>query len=236
MSIKMNGINNKSIAIWIFFTVFLSVSFAFNLAAGEKAENIDTILNHLQEHYSNMKGFSAVFKQIFLSSETGTSLEESGSLMIKKGGFMRWEYKEPDEKLFVCDGNDCYLYIVEEKLVQVISLKNIDARSTPMMFFAGKGNLKRDFYSELLDDKYSADLDPSVYRLKMKPKGEQEQFEYMVVFADKKSFVINRILVVDLLGNQTDYIFDSIKETDSLPDSKFKFTPPPGVEITKIEE
>jgi outer membrane lipoprotein carrier protein len=183
-----------------------------------------------------MIGFSADFKQTFLSSETGTSLEESGSLMIKKGGFMRWDYKEPEEKLFICDGSDCYLYIVEEKIVQVISLKNIDARSTPMLFFAGKGDLKGDFESELLNEKYSTGSDPGIYRIKMKPKGEQEQFEYMIAMVNKNTFFITRILVVDLMGNQTDYLFDSIKELNVLPDSKFKFTPPKGVEIVKIEE
>jgi chaperone LolA len=198
--------------------------------------SVDFVLDNLQGRYTGMRGFSADFKQTFLSTETGTSLEESGSLMIKKGGFMRWEYKEPEEKLFICDGSDCYLYIVEENIVQVISLKNIDARSTPMLFFAGKGDLKRDFESELLNEKYPTGSDPGFYRVKMKPKGEQEQFEYMIAMVDKNTFFITRILVVDLLGNQTDYLFDSIKEINTLPDSKFKFTPPKGVEIVKIEE
>jgi len=232
----MDGINNRNIVIYAFSVVLLSLIFIDSGLAADMTESVDFVLDSLQGRYTGMTGFSADFKQTFLSAETGTSLEESGSLMIKKGGFMRWEYKEPEEKLFICDGNDCYLYIVEEKIVQVISLKNIDARSTPMLFLAGKGNLKMDFESELLNDKYSTGSDPGFYRMKMKPKGEQEQFEYMIVMVDKKSFIIKRILVVDLLGNQTDYLFDSIREINAPPDSKFRFTPPKGVEIVKIEE
>jgi outer membrane lipoprotein carrier protein len=234
--VKMNDIKKKNIVILAFLICCLSALFIDSGRAAGASESVDFVLDNLQERYTGMTCFSADFKQTFLSSDTGTSLEESGSLIIKKGGFMRWEYKEPEEKLFICDGSDCYLYIVEEKIVQVISLKNIDARSTPMLFFAGKGDLKRDFESELLTEKYSKGSDPGLYRIKMKPKGEQEQFEYMIAMVDKKSFIIKRILVVDLLGNQTDYLFNSIRELNTLPDSKFRFTPPEGVEIVKIEE
>jgi len=232
----MDGINKKNIVILAFLVGCLLIFFIDRGWAADITESVDFVLDNLQGRYTGMTGFSADFKQTFLSAETGTSLEESGSLMIKKGGFMRWEYKEPEEKLFICDGNDCYLYIVEEKIVQVISLKNIDARSTPMLFLAGKGDLKKDFESELLNEKYPTGSDPGFYRVKMKPKGEQEQFDYMIAMVDKNKFFITRILVVDLLGNQTDYLFDSIKEINTLPDSKFKFTPPKGVEIVKIEE
>ena len=232
----MDCINRKNIVILLLLIGSLLVFFIDKGWATGTEASVDLVLDNLQARYTGMTGFSADFKQTFLSTDTGTSLEESGSLIIKKGGFMRWEYKEPEEKLFICDGNDCYLYIVEEKIVQVISLKNIDTRSAPMLFLAGKGDLKRDFESELLNEKYSTGSDPGFYRVKMKPKGEQEQFEYMIAMVDKNTFFITRILVVDLLGNQTDYLFDSIREINTLPDSKFKFTPPVGVEIIKIEE
>jgi outer membrane lipoprotein carrier protein len=213
-----------------------AVSLLLILSAAEGQEVVSAILDKIQNKYTGMYGFSADFKQTFLSADTGTSLEESGSLVIKKGGFMRWEYNAPDEKLFICDSKDCYNYIIEEKIAQVISLKNIDARSTPMLFFTGKGDLKRDFNAEYLNENAVYGKEPSSHKIKLIPKGGQEQFEYLVAIVDKKSFFIIRLLVVDLLGNQTEYIFDSLKELKSIPDSEFKFTPPEGVEIVNIEE
>lgn len=212
------------------------ILFCALLSAGAD-ENVSGVLDKLQEKYSGMTGFSADFKQTFLSADTGSSLNESGKLIMKKGGFMKWEYNAPDEKLFVCDGKTCYNYIVEEKIAQVISLTNMDARSTPMLFFTGKGELKRDFDGEIISENLLGNSDSTgMIRIKLIPKGGQEQYEYLIAIVDKKSYFITRLLVVDLLGNQTDYIFDSIKELKSISDSEFKFTPPKGVEIINIEE
>ena len=46
-------------------------------------------------------------------------VEESGRVIVKKPGRMRWEYQSPEEKLFVTDGSRSYFYIPIENQVMV---------------------------------------------------------------------------------------------------------------------
>src|SRR6476620_869943 len=58
----------------------------------------------LQKKYSAIKGFSADFVHSYQGGVLNKQLSERGHLLIKKPGKMRWEYTDPEKKLFVSDG------------------------------------------------------------------------------------------------------------------------------------
>src|SRR5262245_15417339 len=80
-------------------------------STGRAAEPTATELAQaLQKKYSSVRDFTADF-----TSEYKTVLKkrlvERGTVQVKKPGRMRWEYKTPEEKSFVADGINVYVYV-----------------------------------------------------------------------------------------------------------------------------
>ena len=73
----------------------------------------------LQRKYDGIKDFSADFVHKYRGGVLKKEITESGRLLVKKPGKMRWEYKAPVPKLFVSDGVKVYSYIPPDKQVFV---------------------------------------------------------------------------------------------------------------------
>ena len=78
--------------------------------------NVHAVAQAVDEHYNHLQSLQAEFSEIYQGS--GMERTESGTLWLKKPGKMRWEYRSPEEKLFVGDGKDAWLYFPEEKQVR----------------------------------------------------------------------------------------------------------------------
>src|SRR5947207_3237687 len=104
----------------------------------------------LQRKYDGIKDFSADFVHKYRGGVLKKEITETGRLLVKKPGKMRWEYKAPEPKLFVSDGVKMYSYVPQDKQVFVSSIPPGDQLGTPTMFLTGKGNLVRDFTTSRL--------------------------------------------------------------------------------------
>ena len=78
-------------------------------------------------------------------------ITERGHVLIKKPGKMRWEYSQPEKKLFVSDGVKVYSYVPADKQVTVGAVPKDDQAGAPILFLAGKGNLARDFKASVAE-------------------------------------------------------------------------------------
>jgi len=124
-----------------------------------------------------------------------------------------------------------YWYLVEDNEVQIMDFSTENPKKTPILFLMGKGNLLRDF--TVIEVELKKPIDKDSYQLKLVPKDE-EDFEYLLLEVERKRALIERMIIVDQLGNITDFIFSDIKENPKLPDSLFAFTIPKGAEVYRV--
>ena len=118
--------------------------------AGRGRPNPPTALAaRLQTRYDTIKDFTADFTQTYEGGVLRRKTTESGTLLVKKPGRMRWEYKTPEEKLFVSDGRKLYAWVPADRQVTVSALPSGDAPATPILFLLGRGQLARDFTPSL---------------------------------------------------------------------------------------
>src|SRR5437762_2671578 len=80
------------------------------LAAAADDPAVQEFAQALQQKYDRIKDFSADFVHKYRGGVLKKELTEQGRLLVKKPGKMRWEYKTPEEKLFVSDGTKLYSY------------------------------------------------------------------------------------------------------------------------------
>src|SRR6266851_4829088 len=111
----------------------------------------DQLARALQKKYDAVKDFTADFVHTYEGGVLKTRVSERGRVLIKKPGKMRWEYRAPEEKLFVSDGVKIYSYLPQDKQVIVGSIPQDNNASMPALFLAGKGDLVRDFTPSLAD-------------------------------------------------------------------------------------
>ena len=93
-------------------------------------------------HYNALHSLEVHFVQTYTGM--GMNRRESGVLLLKKPGRMRWTYTDPDGKLFVLDGKDGYFYSPGESEVQKVDEKKLDDLRSPLRFLLGHTELEKE--------------------------------------------------------------------------------------------
>jgi len=189
----------------------------------------DQLARALQKKYDAVKDFTADFVHMYEGGVLNTRVSERGRVLIKKPGKMRWEYRAPEEKLFVSDGVKIYSYIPQDKQVIVGSVPQDNNASIPALFLAGKGNLVHDFASSVAD--VPANLPPGTRALKLVPKSPQPDYDWLILAVDPDSLTIRGIVTADAQGGRSTFSFTHLQENVGLSDKEFTFKIPRGVDV-----
>jgi outer membrane lipoprotein carrier protein len=184
----------------------------------------------VDSRYNQLKSFKGAFTEIYQAP--GISRSESGVLWLKKPGRMRWEYREPKEKLFLTDSQNAYFYVPGERQARKTSLKKIDDIRSPLRYLLGKTKLEKELNGLSLAPDV-APIQPGGVVLRGVPKAMKERVSE-VLLEISPDHQIDRIVVQGTDGTITDFRFARIEENVPVPDSFFRFSPPPGV--TTIED
>ena len=168
----------------------------------------------------------------------GAERVESGTLWLKKPRKMRWEYRSPKEKLFISDGQAVWFYLPAERQLRKTALRKLDDVRSPVAFLLGKTKLENELrgLSKAVDQ---SPLDPANTLLRGVPQSivsesmaaQVSEVQLEITPSDQ----IVRIVLLEAGGSTTEFRFAGWKENLGLSDSRFQFTPPPGVETVEGE-
>jgi outer membrane lipoprotein carrier protein len=179
----------------------------------------------LQRKYDTIKDFSTDFVHTHEGGVLKRKREERGTLLVKKPGKMRWNYKSPDEKVFVSDGVRLIQYFPEENRALVSGVPDDDQAA--VLFLAGRGSLTRDF---------SVSFGPGAaagsWRLRLEPKQPQPEYDWLEITAATETFLLQSLAVAEKQGSRSTFVFSNFKENPGLADKTFAFSIPRGAEIT----
>jgi len=203
--------------------------FASQSATVRSADPATEFAEALQRRYDTVKDFSTDFVHTYEGGLLRKKLIEKGELIIKKPGKMRWEYKSPEEKLFVSDGVKLYSYIPADKQVIVASVPRQDTASTPALFLAGKGNLTRDFTVSLVAA--PAGMPAGSKSVNLVPKDTQQDYDWLVLSADPATLRLQGLFAADSQGGTSTFSFVNLKENVGIADKAFEFKIPRGVDV-----
>jgi outer membrane lipoprotein carrier protein len=183
----------------------------------------------IQHKYDGIKDFSADFVHKYRGGVLRREAVERGTLLVKKPGKMRWEYKTPEPKLFVSDGTTLYSYLPQDRQVIVSAVPKGDAAPTPALFLAGRGSLTRDFNVSFTD--LPPDTLPGSSALKLVARTPQPDYEWLVLTVDPATLALRGLVAIDTQGGTSSFSFSNLKENVGLADRQFAFDIPRGVEV-----
>jgi outer membrane lipoprotein carrier protein len=181
----------------------------------------------LQKKYDAIRDFTADFVH---ESEGGLLRKkqvERGVVQIKKPGKMRWDYRSPEQKLFLSDGRRIYLHVPADNQVIISQVPEQDQATTAVLFLVGKGSLTRDFTVS-----YVEGGGPDTYALRLQPKLPERDYDWLQLVADRRTLQIRSLTAADSQGGRSTFQFSNFKENTGLSDKTFTFKIPRGAEVT----
>ena len=191
-------------------------------------QSAEAVARAVQAKYDRVRDFSADFVHTYRGGVLPQTVTERGRLLVKKPGKMRWEYTDPERKLFVSDGRKLYSYIPQDKQVIVSGVPDEDHATTPALFLAGKGNLQRDFTVSYVT---TEGVPAGSTVLKLSPRLTEPEYDWLVLAVDPQTLTIRALVTVDSQGGRSTFTFTNLKENLRIADKEFAFSIPRGVDV-----
>ncbi len=182
-------------------------------------------LQLVQDRYRRIDTFSADFRQVY--SGHNVRQEESGILFMKKPAKMYWEYQKPRSKLFVANGSKTYFYLPADHQVVESDLR-LDTTQTPLLFLFGQADVEREFAVAYSEEPPAREGNVVVRLVPRQPRGD---FSEVLLEIDPDAHLIERLRVVEPIGNYNDYFLSDFRENVKVSDKRFEFRIPPGTEV-----
>ncbi len=199
------------------------------LAASAFAADVHTVAQAVDRHYNGLRSMRADFREIY--NGNGITRNEAGVVWLKKPGMMRWDYTQPQEKLFVTNGKTAWFYIPSEQQGRKAPVKDLSDLRSPLRFLLGKTRLEKEF-TGLSAAPDTPPLEAGDAVLRGIPKGMEDRIAEVVLEATPEGRIV-RLVMHETDGATTDFRFSNIVDNPPVADSQFTFRPPPGVEMVE---
>ena len=186
---------------------------------------LDGLLKGVESRYNRAKTLQVLFQETYTPPGRARR-SESGTLLLRKPGRMRWDYDQPKGKLFVSDGKYLWLYTASENRAEKMKLQESEDMRAPLAFLLGKLNFQKEF-RKLEGSSEGADT-----RIKAEPKTENLPYS-AVEFLVAPDSHIKEVKVTGYDRSVLEFAFER-EMVDPLLDLKlFQFQPPKGAEVVE---
>ena len=206
--------------------LIFAISFALLAVPVRGQQSAQQIAAALQAKYDRIKDFSADFTQQYESGVLKRTIIESGKVQVKKPGKMRWDYTQPEKKVFVSDGSTIYLWVPADNQVTRSGVPKQDEATTAVLFLVGKGDLTRDF-----NVSFAPKAPEGTHALRLDPKLPERDYDWLRIVVDRNSLQIRELTAADRQGGQSTFLFSNFKENVGIADSTFAFKIPKGADV-----
>ncbi|MBI2202716.1 MAG: outer membrane lipoprotein chaperone LolA [Candidatus Rokubacteria bacterium] len=203
------------------------VLLAVCVAAPAAAQPLDGVIRDVETAYGKLNDLKAEFSQSAFNKSLNQTIQAQGTVFVKKGGKLRWEYREPTVQEIVSDGKTLWVYTPQ--LSQVNTGPAPEALAGPAgSFLAGLGKLREHFDVRFLNPAQPKDGDGN-WTLDLTPKQALPTLSRLVLGVDPREFLVRRAVVYDQFENTVTMRFSKVTANAGLPDKLFTFVAPKGV-------
>ena len=193
--------------------------------AGDSAEDI---LDRVHKKYDRMEDAEVRFSQKVKFAQARIEQEVAGSLQFKKANHYRVEF---EGQLVVTDGETVWSYSQENNQVLIDRFK-LDERSlSPERILTAA---PEDFSATLIGREKTAHGDAII--LKLIPRDASALIKSMKLWVYESDWLIHRVEIQDQHGKETTYLVSSFKTNTGIPDSRFTYQIPAGVDVVDLRD
>ena len=188
---------------------------------------LDDVVRGLEGAYGKMTDLKASFSQTAFNKSLNSTIPAEGTLALKKGGKLRWEFSEPTPQEIVSDGKTLWVYTPTLNQVNVGAAP--EALAGPAgSFLAGLGRLREHFNVRFLNPAQPTDKDGNVV-LDLTPKQPLPTMTRLILALEPRAWEIRKAVLYDQFDNTVTMQFTKVAVNTGLPDRLFTFVAPKGV-------
>jgi len=218
------------------------------LSPPKESREAAELASRMEARYRSAKTLQATFLERY--AENGSVLRtEAGTAYFRRPGKMRWEYERPEKDLFLVDGKTAWFYVPADHTVTRVPAKHSADLRTPLALLAGQMKISRVCSRVELTDAVKPLREGDVV-LRCQLRGEKqgavsaEDPESVLgaggsdaVFFEvaRNNGELARLIVRQAGGIEVEFRFENWRFDPALPDTMFRFDPPPGVAIVNGE-
>jgi outer membrane lipoprotein carrier protein len=197
------------------------------LAGFTRAANPEATAANLEKALKKVRTLQARFEQLYFSMSVTEPLRERGDLFLQRPDLMRWQYKDPQEKVFLYTGGLLQIYVAEDKQL-TRSRVSPEAYDTDILgIFLGTKSF-RDLYV-IEDTRFPTDS-ARVRQIKLTPK-EEGDYSHILIEVDDRTWLLRRAIFFEWAGNKREFLFSRLRTNAALPRRTFELKVPAGTEV-----
>jgi outer membrane lipoprotein carrier protein len=169
----------------------------------------------------------AHFEQLYYSMSISEPLREKGDLFLQKPDRMRWNYKTPQDKVFLYKDGVLEMYLPEEKQLTRSPVSKEALESDIFGIFLGTMSFRDAYVVE--NSPFPTDA-TRVRQVKLTPKTEGD-YSHVLLEIDETTWLLRRAIFLEWAGNKREFVFSQVKTGVRIPARTFTLKVPPGTEI-----
>lgn len=186
------------------------------------AQDSAALVRKVDDHYNHLTSLRARYTEHYAGM--GMDRTESGTLLLKKPGRMRWSYDNPVGKVFVLDGKYAWFYTPGDTQAQRVPAKELDDLRSPLRFLLGHTQLQKEL------DHLTVTPEGTGFKITGVPKGMAQRVKLLTLGVTPSGGIENmRLEEVD--GAVTEFTFSGIEENVPVKSEDFVFHAPTGVAV-----
>lgn len=189
-------------------------------------ETGEDLLERIREKYQSVNDAEIRFTQKTRFTLSSAEAAAAATLELKKPHKYRLEM---GDQTIVTDGTTVWSYTKSLKQVLVDRYKEDERSLTPDRLLLGTSG---GYTPLLVGTERLGKTDMKV--LKLTPGDEQSMVSSIRLWVDERDWTVRQVEVIDVNGKQTTYTVVQLKLNPGLPDSRFSFQPPEGVEVVDL--
>jgi len=200
-------------------------------ADGAEEDCAREVAGRVQARYEGVRDLEARFTQKSTSVAFGAAGQEMrarGVARFAKPGRMRWTYEEPEPSVVVSDGETLWIYDPVAKEAQEFPVGEGFLSGTAVQFLLGEGDILGAF------EVGAEGCGTPAVRLRLRPRADAS-YESLELLVAPGTGDVRETAVVDLFGNRTDVIFESMRSNLQLDPAQFRFEAGSGVRVLRAQ-
>lgn len=193
---------------------------------GAAAADLEALVDRIQASYDRTTALTADFVQVATLTTLDRQQTSSGRLSIEKPYYIRWEYTQPDAQTILYDGNVLRIYTPKRRQLLQSPIDEKSRSDVALLFLAGVGKLRDAFTIMPL-----ANAAVPLRQLRLMPRSRQAAFTELHITVHPTSYLIEKLVIHDAIGNITDIHMTNLITQNALPAQTFELRVPPDTEI-----
>ncbi len=213
--------------------VLLAAALALLPSVAAADATLDEVIARIEDRYAKLEDLKASFHQTSFNKSLNQAIPAEGTVYLKKGGRMRWEYSAPTPQQIVSDGKSIWIYTPELNQVNVGAAPKVLAGPAGS-FLAGLGKLRTHFTVRFLNPARKTS-DEGSWVLDLRPVTPTPGLSRLVVEVDSREYLVRNAELYDQFDNTVRMRFTKIAANGGLPDRLFVFVAPKGAATVPLE-